>query len=90
QIDPQIKSALGDPEMTSNIRLNHISFYFVNKNEYYSRKMKGENPIIIGVTLKRPKGKEYPKLSPTSPWTNEQTMIYGDMIIMRINVTGDN
>ncbi|MEO8852636.1 MAG: hypothetical protein ABI359_02600, partial [Ginsengibacter sp.] len=42
QIDPQIKSALGDPEMTSNIRLNHISFYFVNKNEYYSRKMKGE------------------------------------------------
>jgi len=88
KIGPQIKSALGNPEDKSDIRLNHISFYFVDKGEYYSRKSKGEHPTIINVTLKRPNGKEYPSLSPVKPWDDEKTQIYGDMIIVRITVSG--
>ncbi|MEO6070193.1 MAG: hypothetical protein ABIN57_03775 [Chitinophagaceae bacterium] len=90
QISPEIKSALGDPEATSAQRLNHIAFYFVDKKEFYRRDKKGEHPIIINVTLKRPNGKQYPALSSTETWNDEKTKTYGDMIIMRIHVSGKN
>lgn len=90
QIAPKIEGALGDPDMASDTRLNHISFCFIGIDEYFHRKNKGENPIIIRVTLKRPNRKEYPVLSPKNAWTDEQTKIYGDMIVMRITVSGEN
>jgi len=88
EIGPQIKTALGDPELISDRTLSHISFYFTDKSEYYSRIKNGEKPTIILVTLKKPDGKKYPPLSPTKSWTSEQKKIYGDMIVMRINVSG--
>lgn len=88
QIAPKIKSALGDPEMHSTYRVNHITFYFVTKEEYYAAQKKGKEPIGIQIYLTRPDNKKYPPLCTTCPWTEKQTKIYGDMIVQRIRVLG--
>lgn len=90
QISPKIKTALGNPEQASNTRLSSISLYFVDKNQFLSRKKSGQNPIRVIVTLKKGKAASYPKLDPNEQWSEKLLNIYGDMIIVDIAVLGEN
>lgn len=90
EIKPQIKTALGNPEEASASRLANISFLFVNKDEYLEMKKNGLTPVSIVVSLKRFDNKSYPQLAPNQAWTDKQTSIYGDMIILRLGVLGED
>ncbi len=89
QIGPKIKSAIGDPDDNSKTQTKIISFYFVDKKEFFSRDRKGEKPTSISVILEPAKEKKLP-LSGEKPWTEEQVKEYGNMIIIRLSVRGEN
>ena len=89
QIKPKIKSAIGDPDDISKDRTKIITFFFVDKKEFLRRDARGEKPASISVVLEPAKNKK-PPLSGSNPWTNEQVKEYGDMIVLRFWVRGEN
>ena len=90
QIGPQIKSSIGNPDSKSKETSPMITFYFVDKNEFRYRNSRGEKPTHISVLLQPAINKSYPQLSGANPWTKEQVKAYGDMIITKLWVSGEN
>lgn len=90
QIAPQINSAIGNPDSKSKETSPMIAFYFVDKNEFLKRDGRGEKPTSISIFLKPAINKSYPPLSGAKPWTKEQTKAYGDMIVTKLWVSGEN
>lgn len=90
EINPQIKTALGNPADASDTKFANISFLFVNKTEYLAMKKAGRDPISIIVSLKRADDKSYPELDPDKIWTTKQTKLYGDMIVFRVGILGND
>lgn len=90
QIGPPIKSAIGNPSETNTNENTFIIFYFVDKKGFIQRDSKGDKPTRIDVILKKTPGKNYAPIIPSNPWTDKQTKEYGDMIVLRIRVTGEN
>ena len=90
QIEPQIKSAIGNPDSKSKETSPMIAFYFVDKNEFRYRKGRGEKPMHISVLLQPAIDKSYPPLSGANPWTEEQAKAYGDMIVTKLWISGKN
>lgn len=88
EIKPEIKAAFGNPDEENEKITSYIRFHFTNQNEYFKRKGNGENPTRILVTLIRPNKKRYPKLDSNAQWTDAQTKIYGDMIVVDISILG--
>lgn len=90
QIEPRIKTALGNPENTRTGQVTTMLFYFVDKKEFLARDRKGEKPTSIGVMLRKPSTSIYPPASGDEPWTDEKAKIYGNMIVLRLWVSGSN
>lgn len=90
QISPEIKSTIGDVECINKKKMNTIIFYFEERKDFLRRKQKSENPTRIMVYLINPESKIYPKLDKHTPWSIEKTNIYGDFIVKRISVLGEN
>ncbi len=89
QIQPKIKSAIGDPDNISPNTIKHIQLSFVDKGEYLARKRQRETPTSITVALEPAKVRKAP-LSGAKPWTKKQVVEYGDMIVIRVWVSGKN
>lgn len=89
EIKPSLELAYGNPDDASASKLASISYCFIDLATFRQMKRSGKKPLTIIVTLERADDKQYPKLNP-GPWTEEKTKTYGDMIIKRIGVLGED
>ena len=94
QIAPEIKFVYGNPDNTwaGAVGGTYLRFHFFSRDEYGEKLNKNEKPLGIVVSFRldpNNKHKPLPKGGLTK-WTKEQTKEYGDMIIMKVQVTGGN
>lgn len=91
EIRPEIKMVYGNPENIFNEFSTYISFYFVDKEEYRIRNIKGEHPTTIRVIFKQNKDNHPARpLEKPDVWKKEYEKLYGEMIIVDIRVSGSN
>jgi hypothetical protein len=93
QIEPKIKLVYGNPENTwaGAIGGTYLKFHFVDGDEWREIHKKNQKPIGITVSFqlepnntRKPLPKEGLK-----EWKSEDTMEYGDMIILNVRVSGE-
>ncbi|MDQ6610491.1 MAG: hypothetical protein M3Y85_11800 [Bacteroidota bacterium] len=92
QIGPKIKFAYGNPNNKGeSIIGTNIKFYFADETEYWKRHKENQTPTAILVTFKlEPNNTRKPIPVGGVKWTAELANEYGDMIISRIYVSGEN
>ncbi|MEO6070192.1 MAG: hypothetical protein ABIN57_03770 [Chitinophagaceae bacterium] len=92
QIGPEIKFVYGNPENNGeSIAGTNIKFYFSSKDEYWKKTKGKQKPIGILITFQLEPNNTH-KAIPIGgiKWTEELAKEYGDMIISRIYVSGEN
>lgn len=94
QIKPAIKYVYGNPENRSSHVTGgtYLTFTFGSREEGRKRLSSGEKPIRVNIFFYLdPKNNRKPlPADGLHKWTKKETKEYGDMIIMRISVAGEN
>jgi hypothetical protein len=92
QIKPNIKHVFGNPENKSGHKTGgtYFSFYFIDKEEMKKKFNNEPTHITIIFQLETTNNRRpFPK-GGIKEWTKKETKEYGDMIIIRIFVLGEN
>ena len=92
QIKPNIKFVHGNPENNSGHITGgtYFTFYFVDKEEVIKRFNNEPTRITLNFQLEKTNNRRpFPK-GGIKEWTKKETKEYGDMIIININVGGEN
>lgn len=93
EIEPQIKFVYGNPEnkWAGAVGGTYFKFHFVNKEDYEKSLKKNKTPIGIVITFQLETDSNRMPLPKggLKEWTTEQTKEYGDMIITKIRVIGE-
>lgn len=94
QIAPQIKFVYGNPDNTWGGATGgtYLKFHFVNHEEYGKKLNKNKNAtgIIVNFQLEPNNTRKPLPKEGLKEWTDEDTKKYGDMIIMKIRVIGED
>ena len=94
QIKPDIKFVYGNPEneWAGANGGTSLTFYFIDKQEGKQRVSRNDIPtnITIRFALEPINNRKPLPNDGLNEWTQKETKEYGDMIIMRIEVSGKN
>ena len=92
QIKPKIKFVFGNPENKSGHITGgtYLAFYFVDKEEMKKRFNNEPTHITIQFQLEPTNNRRPLPEGGIKEWTKKETKEYGDMIIFRIFVLGEN
>ena len=92
QIKPKIKYVYGIPENTSAEAIGgtYFTFYFVDKEDILKRFNNKPTSITVQFQLEPTNNRRPLPKGGIKEWTKKETKEYGDMIIIRIYVRGEN
>jgi len=92
QIKPKIKYVYGNPENTwaGATGWTFFTFYFVDKEDVLKRFNNKPTSITVQFQLEPTNNRRPLPKGGIKEWTKKETKEYGDMIIIRIFVLGEN
>ena len=92
QIEPAIKFVYGNPEnkWATATGGTYLKFHFIDRGDYGKKINKNKKPLGILVTFQLDLNNTHKSLPKQglNEWTDENTSMYGDMIITKVRVIG--